>query len=156
MDWLDWLKGHLPETWLAVAIVLGIAEMFSLDLILGMLALGAVVGLLSSALGAGLALSALLAAAGAVASIAVLRPSLIKRLHAGPELTLGHKKLLGRQGVCTERITDLEPGRIKVDGEVWTARPYDEFLQIGPGETVEVLEIRGATAYVHPIPSLEA
>ena len=44
---------------------------------------------------------------------------------------------------------------VKVTGETWTAQPYDETLTIAPGETIEVLEIRGATAYVHPIPRLE-
>jgi membrane protein implicated in regulation of membrane protease activity len=156
MAWLEWLKDHLPETWLGVAILLGIAEMFSLDLILGMLALGAVVGLLSSLLGAGLALSAILAAVGAVASLGLIRPELLKRLHTGPELTLGHNKLLGRQGVVTEAISAQEPGRIKVEGEIWSARPYDETLRIAPGEAVEIFEIRGATAYVHPVPTLEA
>jgi membrane protein implicated in regulation of membrane protease activity len=153
---MEWLRDHLPETWLAVAILLGVAEMFSLDLILGMLALGALVGLLSSALGAGLALSAILAALASVASLAVLRPPLVKRLHTGPELTLGHNKLLGQQGVVTERITGLETGRIKIHGEIWSARPYDDTVVIDPGQPVEVLEIRGATAYVHPLPTLEA
>jgi membrane protein implicated in regulation of membrane protease activity len=153
---LDWLRENPPSAWLGLAILLGLAEMFSLDLILGMLALGALVGLLSSALGAGLVLSSLLAAAGAVAGLAVVRPRLAQRLHTGPELVLGHKRLIGEQGRVLERITSLEPGRVKVSGEEWTARPYDETLTIEPGEKIEVYEIRGATAYVHPIPSIES
>ena len=62
----------------------------------------------------------------------------------------------GQQGVVTERITGLEAGRIKLAGEIWTATPYDDTIAIEPGQTVEVLEIRGATAYVHPVPSLES
>jgi membrane protein implicated in regulation of membrane protease activity len=58
--------------------------------------------------------------------------------------------------LLTERITGLEAGRIKLSGEIWSAKPYDETLTIDPGQTVEVLEIRGATAYVHPVPSLES
>ena len=77
----------------------------------------------------------------------------MKRLHSGPELSLGHGKLVGQQGVVTERITGLEPGRVKVGGEIWSAKPYDETLVIDPGGTVEVLEIRGATVYVHPVPA---
>ena len=45
------------------------------------------------------------------------------------------------------------PGRIRLAGEIWSAAPYDENLTIEPGETVEVFEIRGATAYVHPVPA---
>ena len=40
----------------------------------------------------------------------------------------------------------MTPGRIKLAGEIWTAPPYDEHLIIEPGETVEVLQIKGATA----------
>ena len=67
-----------------------------------------------------------------------------------------HGKLVGQQGMVTERITGLEAGRIKLAGEIWSAKPYDDTLSIEPGSTVEVLEIRGATAYVHPVPSLES
>jgi membrane protein implicated in regulation of membrane protease activity len=153
---MDWLSDHAAGVFLALAILLGIAEMFSLDLILGMLALGALVGVVSALLGAGLAVSAILAAAASVACLALLRPSLLKQLRSGPELTLGHGKLVGQQGVVTQRITGLEAGRIKLGGEIWSAKPYDETLAIEPGSTVEVLEIRGATAYVHPIPSIES
>jgi membrane protein implicated in regulation of membrane protease activity len=153
---MDWLGDHLTETWLGVAILLGIAEMFSLDLILGMLALGALVGMITALLGAGIAVSAIVAALASVACLAVVRPPLVKRLHTGPELSLGHGKLVGQQGVVTERITGLEAGRIKLAGEFWTAKPYDDTLAIEPGSTVEVLEIRGATAYVHPVPSIES
>ena len=72
------------------------------------------------------------------------------RLHGGPELRLGTGKLIGTQGVVTAQITGTESGRVRLAGDVWSAAPYDEHLVIEPGETVEVLEIRGATAYVHP------
>ena len=152
---MDWLSDHVAGVLLALAILLGIAEMFSLDLILGMMALGALVGVVAALLGAGFAVSAIVAAIASVACIALVRPPLVKKLHSGPELTLGHGKLVGKQGVVTERITGLESGQIKLAGEIWSARPYDDTLTIEPGSTVEVLEIRGATAYVHPVPSIE-
>ena len=153
---MDWLRDHLTEAWLGMAIVLGIAEMFSLDLILLMLAMGAVVGMVAAVIGLPFAVQALAAAAASVACLALVRPQLVKRMHSGPELSLGHGKLVGRQGVVTERITGLQNGRIQLAGEIWTAAPYDDTVAIEPGETVEVLEIRGATAYVHPVPSLES
>jgi membrane protein implicated in regulation of membrane protease activity len=153
---MDWLRDHLTETWLGIAIVLGIAEMFSLDLVLLMLALGAVVGMVLSVIGLPFAVQALAGAAASVACLALVRPPLVKRLHSGPELSLGHGKLVGKQGVVTERITGLQVGRIRLAGEIWTAAPYDETAAIEPGETVEVLEIRGATAYVHPVARLES
>ncbi|MCW2794812.1 NfeD family protein [Nocardioides sp.] len=153
---MDWLRDHSWEAWLALAILLGIAEMFSLDLILAMLAIGALAGLLAGAVGAPGVLQFLVAAGVSVATLAFVRPPMVKRLHSGPELHLGHGKLVGQQGVVTERITGLEVGRIKIGGEIWSAAPYDETLVIVPGQTVEVLSIKGATAYVHPIPSIES
>jgi membrane protein implicated in regulation of membrane protease activity len=152
---MDWLGDHLAAVWLAIAILLGVAELASMDLILLMLAAGALVGMLVS-LGAGFAVSAIAAAVASVACLALVRPQLVKRLHSGPDLTLGHGKLVGQQSVVIERITGLESGRVKLAGEIWSAKPYDESLVIEPGATVEVLEIRGATAYVHPVPSIES
>jgi membrane protein implicated in regulation of membrane protease activity len=153
---MDWLGAHVAGVFLALAIALGIAEMFSLDLILLMLALGTLVGMVAALLGAGFAVAAIAAAAASVACLAVVRPPLVKRFHSGPELSLGHGKLVGQQGLVTQRITGLESGRVKLSGEIWSAKPYDETLAIEPGATVEVLEIRGATAYVHPVPSIES
>ncbi len=95
-------------------------------------------------------------AAASVGALALARPSLVKRFHGGPELRLGHGKLVGQQGLVTETVSAMEHGRIKLAGEIWSAAPYDETITITPGETVEVLQIKGATAYVHPIPQLDS
>lgn len=152
---MEWFRDHLWETWLGLAVLLGVAEMFSLDLVLIMLAVGAVAGMAVALVGAPFALQALAAAGASIAMLAVVRPSIAKRFHGGPELTLGHGKLVGRRGVVTEEITGLQTGRIRLEGEIWSAAPYDETLIITAGETVEVLQIRGATAYVHPVPRLD-
>ena len=153
---MEWFQEHGWTLWLGAAVMLGIAEMFSLDLILGMLAVGALAGMVTALGTDSLVLSFLVATITSVGMLALVRPGLVARLHTGPELRLGHGKLVGQQGVVTETVTALEPGRIKLAGEFWTAQPYDENLTITPGETVEVFEIRGATAYVHPIPRLES
>ncbi len=153
---MDWLRDHAWETWLGLAIVLGVAEMFSLDLILIMLATGALVGMVAAVLDLHVAVQILAAAAASLAALALVRPTMVKRLHGGPELSLGHGKLVGRQGIVTEDISGLAAGRIKLAGEFWTAEPYDDTTSIAAGETVEVLEIRGATAVVHPVARLES
>lgn len=152
---MDWFRDHMVETWVAVAILLGVVEMLSLDLILAMLAVGALAGMVTAAFGAAVVVQMLVAAAASVAMLALVRPNLVKRLHAGPELNLGHGKLVGTQGLVTETVTSLTPGRVRLAGEIWSAQPYDDTLTIEPGETVEVLQIRGATAYVHPLPRLD-
>ena len=153
---MDWLGDHLWAVWLGIMIVLGAAEMASLDLVLAMLAVGAGAGLITSLTPLGLPFQILVAAAASAAMLAAVRPSVLKKLHTGPELRLGHGKLIGQRAVVTTEITGLQVGQIRLDGETWSAAPYDEHLTITAGETVEVFEIRGATAYVHPVPTLEA
>lgn len=148
---MEWFRDHVWETWLGLAVVLTVAEMFSLDLILIMLALGASVGMVAALLGAPLAVQVLLAAGASLAALLLARPSIARRLHGGPELMLGHGKLVGQQGVVTEPVTAHAAGRVRLAGEIWSAVPYDENAAIAAGETVEVLEIRGATAVVHPV-----
>ena len=148
---MEWLGDNLWAGWLALAVALGAAELASLDLILLMLAVGAIAGAITAGIGFPIILQILLAGGASVAMLAVVRPSLVKRLHSGPDLQLGHGKVVGRQALVTEDVTSLAPGRVKLDGEVWSARPYDESLTIKAGETVEVLAMKGATVFVHPV-----
>jgi membrane protein implicated in regulation of membrane protease activity len=151
---MDWLSDNAWAVWLGFAVFLGIAELMSLDLVLAMLAVGAAGGAVTAALGAGFAAQVVVAAAISTAMLWLVRPSLIARLHQGPELVLGHGKLVGQRATVTQRMTGLAVGQIKLGGETWSAAPYDESLTIEPGATVEVFEIRGATAYVHPVAEL--
>ena len=151
---MDWLSDNAWAAWLGLAAVLGAAELVSLDLILIMLAVGALAGAVTAVLGAAVIAQILVAGIASIAMLALVRPSLIAKLHQGPELRLGHSKLVGQRAVVTSRITGLAIGQIKLGGETWSAAPYDEHLIIEPGATVEVFEIRGATAYVHPVAEL--
>lgn len=151
---MDWLSENAWVGWLGIAAVLGAAELVSLDLVLIMLAVGALAGGVSAALGAAFIVQILIAGVASLAMLALVRPSLIAKLHQGPELTLGHAKLVGQRATVTQRMTGLNVGQIKLAGETWSAAPYDEHLTIEPGATVEVFEIRGATAYVHPVAEL--
>ena len=70
---MEWFQDHMWEAWLGLAIVLGVAEMFSLDLILIMLAVGALAGMVTAALDANLAVQILAAAAASIAMLALVR-----------------------------------------------------------------------------------
>ena len=153
---MEWFTDHAWALWLGLGMTLGVAELFSLDLVLLMLAVGAMAGMVAGLLAAPVVVQVLVAAATAVAMLALVRPTMVKRLHAGPELRLSHQDLVGRQAVVLQELGPVTTGRIRLAGEEWSARPYDETRTIAPGETVEVLEIRGATAYVHPVPTLES
>jgi len=151
---VEWLGDHLWAAWLLLAVALGVAELVSLDLILIMIAVGAFVGALAAIASFPVALQILLAAGSSAAMLALVRPNLIKKLHTGPDLVLGTNKLVGREGIVTEELSAHHPGRVKVAGEIWSACPFDDSLTIPTGTKVEVFQIRGATAYVHPVGEL--
>lgn len=146
----DWLGENEWAGWFAAAAVLGVAELLSMDFVLLMVALGVAGGGVADLLGAPLALQILVAVAVAMGTLVFVRPSVVRRLHHGPEITTGHAALVGRTALVVEEIS-AQGGRVKLAGEVWTARPYDESLVIPAGSTVDVFEIDGATAVVYPV-----
>jgi membrane protein implicated in regulation of membrane protease activity len=152
MNW-DWLTDNLWGVWLGIAMFLGVLELFSLDLVLLMLAGGALVGMVLDLVGAGVPLQVIGASVASVAMLALVRPSVVKRLHTGPDLKQGHEALVGIEGFTVAEITE-QGGQAKIAGEIWTARPYDETAVIPVGARVRVYEIRGATAYVDEVPQL--
>jgi membrane protein implicated in regulation of membrane protease activity len=151
---MEWFRDHMWETWLGLAILLGVAELFSLDLILLMLAVGAVAGVLTAILGLPVAVQILAFVAASIGMIALVRPSVVKRLHSGPELVTGHAKLVGKQGVVVSEVSS-QGGSVRISGELWSARPYDDTAVIEPGAKVDIFQISGATALVHKIPELD-
>ena len=152
---MDWLRENLWGIWLGLAAVLGVAELFSLDLVLLMLAMGCLVGVVLGVLELPLAVQMLGAAGASVAMLALVRPNIVRRLHGGPDLKHGFDALVGTEGFAVAEVTE-QGGQVKLAGEIWTARPYDETAVIPAGAKVQVFEIRGATAYVHEVPQLGA
>jgi membrane protein implicated in regulation of membrane protease activity len=152
-DWVEWIGKNPWGAWLAIAMGLGIAELASLDLVLLMLAVGALAGMATDLIGGPVWAQMLAAALASIAMLAFVRPSFVKRLHTGPDLQHGFAGLVGKEGVTVAEVT-AQGGQVKLAGEIWTARPYDEFAVIPVGAKVQVFEIRGATAYVHEIPEL--
>ena len=145
---MDWFRDHLWETWLMIAVALGVLELLSTDLILIMLAGGALVGMLLALAGITVSVQIVVALATALGLLALIRPNMVHRLHAGPTLRTGAEALIGQRGFVLEPLSHVEPGRVKIGGEVWSAKPYDEDDQIEVGAAVDVVSIKGATAYV--------
>jgi membrane protein implicated in regulation of membrane protease activity len=76
-----------------------------------------------------------------------VRPVLRRRLTSGPGVPEPVKALEGKNAVVLEPVSRHQ-GRIKLDGEVWTARPFTADDVYQPGEQVTVMHIDGATAVV--------
>jgi membrane protein implicated in regulation of membrane protease activity len=135
--------------WVVVACVLGVGEMHQGGFYLAPFAVGAALAAVVGLLGVGFALSAVLFLATSGVVFATLRPVAQRHRKLPPSIRTGAAALIGRKATVIERIANDEGvGCVKIDGEVWTARSFDEDQVFDPGERVEVVEIRGATALV--------
>jgi membrane protein implicated in regulation of membrane protease activity len=133
--------------WLIIAVVLAGAEAASAGLLLIMFSGGALAAALASALGANAVGSAAVFTAVSIGLIAFVRPIAKRHMYQAPLERSGTAALIGTQAVVIEAV-DGSTGRIKLAGEIWSARTLDEDARFEPGEKVAVFEIDGATAVV--------
>ena len=134
--------------WLAIGVALAVAEVFTTTFVLIMFAAGALAAAAVAALGLPLWVQGLVFAGVSAAALVGLRPMIQRRLQdSGDQRPIGIAALEGAVVPVIERI-DNDHGLIKIEGELWTARPLDHTQVIEPGERVRVIEIRGATALV--------
>lgn len=133
--------------WLIVAVGLGIPLVVTAIPEFGMLAVGAVAAAVTDALGGGKVAQVLVFSVVSVALIAVVRPIARRNTERRPQLASGIDALKGRQALVLERV-DARGGRIKLAGEVWSARAFDSDQVYETGQEVDVVDIDGATALV--------
>ncbi|MEU0205250.1 NfeD family protein [Streptomyces canus] len=133
--------------WLVGAAALGIPLVVTAMPEFGMLAAGAVAAAVAAGLGGDIVVQVLVFAVVSVALIAVVRPIATRHRSQRPQLVTGVDALKGKQAVVLERV-DNAGGRIKLAGEVWSARSLDTGRAYEVGQEVDVVDIEGATAIV--------
>jgi len=137
--------------WLIAGCVFAVGEMSTLSFFLAPFAIGAFAATLVE-LATGPAVSIPVFIVISVASFAIMRPIAQRHRKTPPAIRTGTDALIGQGAVVLERISNHEGvGCVRIGGEVWTARAYDEDMQIEAGEKVRVIEIRGATALVSEV-----
>ena len=135
--------------WLIAAVVLGVAEAFTLTLAFGLLAAAALVAAMVAGLGGGLLAQVLAFAVAGGVGLLIVRPIARRQMTRTPLVREGSYALVGKRAVVIEEVTGTQ-GLIKLSGEVWSARALDENQVIPAGTPVDVMEIEGATAIVYP------
>jgi membrane protein implicated in regulation of membrane protease activity len=135
--------------WFIVGCVLAVGEMVSMGFYLAPFAAGAFIAALLALVGVGTALAWGVFIVVSLIALTVARPIARSHRKMPPQIRTGTAALVGKTGVVLERIANQEAvGCVRIDGEVWTARSYDEDEVIEPGVRVQIVEIRGATALV--------
>jgi membrane protein implicated in regulation of membrane protease activity len=133
--------------WMIAAGVLAVGEMFTLGFFAGPIAIAAVIAAVVAVAGGGVALQWIVFIAASLGSLAVLRPIAKRHMRTPAQLRTGTAALVGAPAIVLERVDD-RGGQVKIAGEVWSARSYDEDQSFEPGTRVEVMKIDGATALV--------
>ena len=133
--------------WMIAAAALAAGEIFTMGFFLGPIAIAAVTAAIVALVGGGLPIQLVVFCLVAVASVGVLRPIARRHLRTPAQLRTGTAALVGSRAVVLEQVT-ADSGSVKIGGEIWTARTYDEDAVLEPGTRVEVMQIRGATALV--------
>jgi membrane protein implicated in regulation of membrane protease activity len=135
--------------WLIVAAVLGVAELMTTTFALGIIAVGALVAAGVGAMGLGLPFQLLAFVVASAAGLGFVLPLARRHIKQPPLLKTGPAALVGRSARVLEEVTE-HGGRVRIGGEEWSARAYDESLIIPVGRVVDVMQIEGATALVYP------
>lgn len=134
--------------WFVAAVLLGVAEVFTLDLTLLMCSGGALAGGAVALLGGPWWLAAIVALVAASLLLFALRPFLLKSLRERtPLIETNTAALIGKLATTLTEVTEHK-GRAKVGGEVWSARTEVDAEPIEADTHVTVLRIRGAIAVV--------
>lgn len=141
---------HMWVFWVVLAGVLGLAELHTLTLVLGMLAIAALPAAAVAGLGADAAVQLLVFAGSAVLLLGLARPVARRHRNLPAGLQTGAAALVGRRGTATTAI-DSHDGRVRIGGEIWSARLYADDSPIPSGAEVDVVAIDGATALVLPL-----
>jgi membrane protein implicated in regulation of membrane protease activity len=133
--------------WMIAAGVLATGEIFTMGFFLGPIAVAALLSAVVALAGAGLAAQWVVFIIASLGSLLVLRPVARRHLRTPPSIRTGTAALVGGPATVLERV-DRSGGQVKIGGEIWSARSYDDDDSFEPGARVEVMKIEGATALV--------
>jgi membrane protein implicated in regulation of membrane protease activity len=145
MDQMAWIL------WLALGVVLIIAEIFTLGFVLFWFGLGALAAAIVGFLGLGVGWQFMTFAIVSIALTAMSRTIFARYLPHGEGNTMksGIDSLPGKIGTVTAASSGaLNEGAVKVFGSIWTAYPIEGEAILSEGEKVEVVEVKGSSIYV--------
>lgn len=133
--------------WLLAAVGLGIPLVLTAVPEFAMFAIGAGAAAGAAALGIGVVGQVLIFVGVSAGLVGFVGPIARRQLKKGPQFRSGVDALTGATAIVQEQV-DGQGGRIKLNGEIWSARALNPGSVYEPGQQVDVVEIQGATALV--------
>lgn len=135
--------------WLVAAIALGVAETFTLTAALGVVGAAALVPAALAAFGLPLPVQLIAFAVAATFGVVLVRPVALEHMRRPQLERFGVDALVGKRAFVLREVSARD-GLVRIDGEDWTARSFDDDTVIPEGAAVNVMRISGTTAYVYP------
>jgi membrane protein implicated in regulation of membrane protease activity len=139
--------------WVVIAVVLIVAEATTTAFVAIYFGVAALAAAGLAVLGLAVALQLVAFGALAVGALLLTRPALRRAMGRSSGLRTGVDAMQGKIGIVTAPIAELNPGQVKVGGEMWTARSFYDGESIPAGTRVEVVKVEGVTALVISAPS---
>src|ERR671931_89404 len=133
--------------WMVAAGVLAVGEIITVSFFLGPIAVAAILAAVVAVVGASLTAQWIVFIVASIASLGILRPVARRHIKMPARIRTGTAALVGSRAIVLERV-DADSGKVKIGGEIWTARAYDEDDVLEPGVRAQVMKIDGATALV--------
>lgn len=140
------LSISFPIIWMIIAIIFAIAEIFTLGLTSIWFTGGALLAMLVSLLGLNLWFQIGAFLLGSILMLIYTKPIAKKVLKIGQTKT-NVSSLIGQHGIVTKELQPFTMGHVKVKGQIWSAKPFDESM-ISVEEEVEILKIEGVKLIV--------
>jgi membrane protein implicated in regulation of membrane protease activity len=135
--------------WILLAVVLAVGEIMTVSFFLAPFAVGALLGAAADVAGLGTVAAFIVFLVSSGLLLGVVRPIARRHMRTPAQLRTGTAALIGRTAIVTQLIDNhADSGAVKLEGELWTARAYDDDEVIEAGRRVHVVDIKGATALV--------
>lgn len=136
--------------WTAAGVVLLLVEIFTLAVVAGLVGVGALAAALAAALGAPVGVQALAFVGSSGGLLAFARGPVLRALdRERPDATtIDARALTGTPAVVVERVSETT-GQVRLNGELWRARPYAGTGPVDVGRPVSVAAVEGATVLVY-------
>ena len=133
--------------WLVIAVVMGVTEACTVQLVSVWFAIGSAAACITSLFTDQIYIQVIVFVVVTAIALAVTRPLVKKLKRKRPEAT-NADRYIGKSAVVVEMIdNDHAKGLVKVDNEKWTARSVDGQL-LEPGDRVVVTAIEGVKLIV--------
>ncbi len=136
------------QFWLIAAGIFFVFEMITVGFLVFWLGIAALITMVVSFFTDNIVIQTAVFVISSISLIFLTKPFVRKFMNSKDNLATNANSIIGKNGIVTEDINStLSTGLVKINGETWSAKSYDEDF-IPKGSTITVTKIDGVKAVV--------